>query len=130
VEASVISVDLTHEGFQAVHPRITTVTGDTRDPNVIERVRALAAGKHTMVIHDAAHEAYIVLEDLRNYAPLVGPGSYLIVEDGVRDYLAGRAGPVSAVERFLSESSAFELDQSCERFLLTYNPKGFLRRRG
>jgi cephalosporin hydroxylase len=128
LKANVISVDHSHEAFRAVHRRIIKVTGDTRDPNVVERVRTLVGGRNAMVIHDASHEADVVLEDLRNYAPLVGPGNYLIVEDGVRDYLAGRPGPVNAVERFLVESDQFELDPECERFLLTYNPKGFLRR--
>ena len=128
LDAGVVSVDQTHENFRAKHPRITTVTGDTRDPEVVDRVRALAAGKNALVIHDASHEADIVLEDLRNYAPLVGPRGWLIVEDGVRDYIAGRPGPVDAVERFLAESEGFELDPSCERFLLTNNPKGFLKR--
>jgi cephalosporin hydroxylase len=128
LDASVISVDHTHSEFRADHPRIVKATGDTRDPDVIERTRALAAGRRTMVIHDASHEADAVLEDLRNYGPLVTPGSYLIVEDGVRDHLAGKPGPVTAIERFLAESEAFVVDEACERLLLTFNPKGFLRR--
>lgn len=71
----------------------------------------------------------MVLEDLRNYGPLVAPGSYLIVEDGVTDFLGGVPGPVTAIAHFLQESPEFEVDESRERFLFTYNPRGFLRRR-
>lgn len=129
-DGPVISVDLTHEYFVAEHPRIVKVTGDTREPSVIEAVRAGCDDQRVLLIHDASHEAAVVLEDLRNYSPLVAPGSYLIVEDGVRDTMAGLPGPVEAVSRFLEESAGrFERDRSRERFLLTYNPCGFLRRR-
>jgi cephalosporin hydroxylase len=129
-DARVVSVDHSHVDFAAEHDRIVKVTGDTRDPTVVQRVHQLAEGCRALVVHDASHEAEVVLEDLRNYAPLVSPGSYLIVEDGVRDFLAGLPGPVSAVEQFLAEGADFEIDEPRERYLLTYNPRGFLRRRG
>jgi cephalosporin hydroxylase len=129
VDAQVVSVDRTHEAFAAKHERIEMVTGDTRDAEAVARVRTLCAGKRGLVIHDADHSADVVIEDLRNYAPLVAPGSYLIVEDGVRDHLAGLPGPVEAVNRFLAESPDFEVDETRERFVFTYNPRGFLRRR-
>jgi cephalosporin hydroxylase len=126
----VISVDHSHAEFGAEHERIVKVTGDTRDPRVVGRVGELAEGRRTLVVHDASHQAKVVLDDLRNYSPLVSPGSYLIVEDGVRDFLAGLPGPVAAIDRFLRESDDFEVDESRERYLLTYNPRGFLRRKG
>ena len=129
LDAPVISVDLSHEHFDAEHPRIAKVTGDTRDPAVIDRVKGLAADRRVLLIHDASHAAAVVIEDLRNYSPLIASGSYLIVEDGVIDTIWGVPGPVTAENRFLEESSDFELDLSRERFGLTYNPRGFLRRR-
>lgn len=129
IDAPVISVDISHHRFVAEHPRITTITGDTTDPDVVARVHALCADRRVLIIHDASHMADVVLEDLRNYSELVAPGSYFIVEDGVTDFLGGVPGPVSAVERFLKETDAFEIDERRERFLFTYNPRGFLRRR-
>jgi cephalosporin hydroxylase len=131
----VIGVDHSHEAFAAEHERITTITGDTRDSEVLANVGMLCEGKRTIVIHDASHDAEVVLEDLRNYAQFVSPGSYLIVEDGVGDVIpvrkGGRAtpGPLVASEQFLREREDFELDLSRERYVLTYNPRGFLRRR-
>lgn len=128
LDAQLISVDHQHSEFVADHPRIVKVTGDTRDPAVVQRTHELSAGRRGLVIHDASHVAEVVLEDLSNYSDLVAPGSYLIVEDGVRDFIAGKPGPVMAVNEFMKAHPEFELDPTRERFGLTYNPRGFLRR--
>ncbi len=75
LDAPVISVDLSHDVFDAEHPRITKVTGDTRDPAVITKGRELCGDRRVFIIHDASHEAAVVLDDLRNYSDLVAPGS-------------------------------------------------------
>ncbi|MGH2467511.1 MAG: hypothetical protein ACRDGL_07265 [Candidatus Limnocylindrales bacterium] len=36
---------------------------------------------------------------------------------------------MEAVDTFLAEDARFEIDPDMERFLLTLNPRGFLRRR-
>jgi hypothetical protein len=35
---------------------------------------------------------------------------------------------MEAVEKFLSENDEFVVDERCERFLMTQNPRGYLRR--
>jgi len=66
------------------------------------------------------------------YAPLVTPGSYLIVEDtninGNPVYPEFGPGPMEAVQEFLPEHPEFEVDRECEKFGLTFNPSGYLRR--
>jgi cephalosporin hydroxylase len=133
----VVSVDLSRDRYQARHPRIVTVTGDCSSPEVVAAVRRECAAGPVLVIHDGDHREEAVLRDLRLYAPLVTPGSYCVVEDGVLELFnparAGHAippGPLSAVGRFLAEpaGAAFEAAPECERFLLSSNPKGFLRR--
>lgn len=128
IDGPVITVDHSHAAFSAEHPRIEKITGDTRAPEVVERVRDLCGEHRVLVLHDASHMAPVVIEDLRNYGPLVSPGSYLIVEDGANDTLSGVPGPVTAIRQFLSETQDFEIDVSRERLLLSYNPRGFLRR--
>lgn len=130
-----LSVDHQHMTFEPEHERIATVTGDTRSPEVIDQVRTRCEGRRTMFIHNASHEGHDVFEDLRNYASLVTPGCYFVVEDGIADLLPPRYGgaqgpePMAAVEWFLTETRDFELDLERERYLMTYNPRGFLRRR-
>jgi cephalosporin hydroxylase len=129
--APVVCVDHSHAAFAAEHSRIELVTGRTDDPHVLARVRELCEGRRTLVIHDAAHDRDQVLADLRNYAPLVSSGSYLVVEDGAGELLVGgaEAGVYSAITAFLEEAADFEVDDQRERFLLTFNPRGFLRRK-
>ena len=125
----VVAVDHNHSSFEADHERITKVTGKTTE--VVDQVREMVEGKRTMVIHDADHRAPAVLADLRLYAPLVSPGCYLVVEDGAGDVMGRKdPGPLQAIDAFLAESPDFERDESRERFAFTYNPGGFLRRRG
>ena len=95
------------------------------------------------MIHDADHSENGVLRDLRNFAPLVNVGSYIIVEDSVAG-LPGFSGdvnnpvgqflmprqntPLQAISRFLKESPGFKVDKNRERYFLTHNYQGFLKR--
>ena len=133
----IISVDLDHSHFMASHTRITTVTGSTQDPAIIERLKGEASGRSVMIIHDADHSRNMVLADLQTYADLVSKNSYFIVEDGVVDLFAedtllgstmGGPGPLPAVRKFLEQDQRFIIDRSCERYLLTYNPCGYLKK--
>jgi cephalosporin hydroxylase len=132
----VVSVDVSRDSWQADHPRIVQVTGNSSAPAVVERVTGLCAGRRTMVIHDASHRAGQVLEDLTAYGSLVSPGCYLVVEDGVTDVVPRRvlgadpgAGPFRAADAYLRTGAPFDVDPRRERFLATNNPRGFLRRR-
>ncbi|HEV2071626.1 MAG TPA: CmcI family methyltransferase [Acidimicrobiales bacterium] len=134
-EGMVLSVDIDRTSFVAEHDRIVVVTGHTTAPETLQRVRSLCEGKRVLVIHDADHHEEQVLEDLLAYAPLVSVGSYLIVEDGIVDLFGPHeslgvlyGGPLPATQEFLRRNSGFQVDSERERYLLTYNPRGFLRR--
>jgi cephalosporin hydroxylase len=131
----VISVDIDRTRFDVEHARIVTVTGDSSSVEVVQEVAALCRDKRVLVIHDADHEKAKVLADLAAYAPLVSVGSYLIVEDGIVDLFRPHdilgvvyEGPLAATEEFRRRAPQFEVDTKRERYLLTYNPQGFLRR--
>jgi cephalosporin hydroxylase len=132
---AVLTIDVAAHPGRPEHPRITYVTGSSLDPEVLAGARAAAAdASPVLVILDSAHDRDHVLAELRAYAPLVTPGSYLIVED---TNLNGHpvlddwgAGPYEAVEEFLAENSSFVRDVDCEKYYLTFNPGGYLRRDG
>jgi cephalosporin hydroxylase len=130
---SVLSVDYAHHDGRPEHPRLTYLTGSTTDPEVIERIRAQAADSDpVLVILDSDHTREHVLGELRAYADLVSPGSYLIVEDSNingHPVLPGWGpGPHEAIEEFLAERSDFVRDRAREELLLTSAPGGFLKR--
>ena len=113
------------------HPRITYLGGrSSTDPDVVAEVRERAAGKRTLVILDSDHSQRHVEAELDAYAPLVPVGGYLIVEDSnigqIRKDLL--PGPLEAIERFTAMTDEFEIDRSREKFLITFNPSGYLRR--
>jgi cephalosporin hydroxylase len=72
------------------------------------------------------------LDELHAYAPLVTMGSYLIVEDGNVNgrpvYPEHGPGPGEAIDTFLTETSSFVIDEEREKFFMTFNPRGYLRK--
>jgi cephalosporin hydroxylase len=131
----VVSVDFDRTNYRAEHTRIVTVTGDSSSAEVVAQVRAHCAGKSVLVIHDGGHDKQQVLKDMAAYADLVGVGSYFIVEDGIIDLFRPgdglgvyEDGPLAATEEFLESHPEFEVDATRERYVLTYNPRGFLKR--
>jgi len=113
------------------HPRITYLGGrSSTDPDVVAEVRERAAGRNVLVILDSDHSQAHVEAELEVYAPLVPVGCYVIVEDSnigrIRKDLM--PGPLEAIETFLARSDSFEIDREREKFLITFNPSGYLRR--
>jgi cephalosporin hydroxylase len=131
----VVSIDIKRDAGWPAHPRVTYLTGSSTSPEILDEVRKKIAGAaRVMVILDSDHTRAHVLEELRLYAPLVTKGCYLIVEDtninGRPVFPGFGPGPGEAVDEFLPAHPEFERDASRERFLVTYNPGGYLRRRG
>ena len=113
------------------HPRITYLAGrSSTEPAVVDEVRAHARGRPILVILDSDHSQGHVEAELAAYAPLVPVGCYLIVEDSnigqIRKDLM--PGPFEAIETFLAQTDEFVIDREREKFLITFNPSGYLRR--
>ncbi len=113
------------------HPRITYLGGrSSTDPEVVEEVRRRVDGRPVLVILDSDHSQAHVEAELRAYAPLVPVGCYVIVEDSnigrIRKDLM--PGPLEAIQTFLAKNDGFEIDRSREKFLITFNPSGYLKR--
>lgn len=133
----VVSVDIDRTHYQVKHPRIVEVTGDSGSAEVVAEVARICGGKSGLVVHDGAHGREQVLRDLYAYSAFVSVGSYLIVEDGITDiFVQGKGiggatqGPLLAVEEFLGRRPDFVVDSIRERYRITYNPRGYLKRIG
>jgi cephalosporin hydroxylase len=130
----VIGIDLSHRNvpeFVRLHPRIVLLDGDAR--LLREQVgKMISATDSVLIIEDSAHTYENTLAVLRMYSDLVKPGDFLIVEDSICHHgldVGPAPGPYEAVEDFTKENPLFEIDRSRESFFITWNPKGFLRRK-
>ncbi len=133
-EGEVVTVDIEERPGRPRHARITYLTGSSVDTRILKQVQKLAADKQRiMVILDSDHSRAHVAAELEAYAGLVSPGSYLIVEDtnlnGHPVFAKHGPGPHEAVEEFLARHPEFTADREKEKFFLTFNPKGFLKKK-
>lgn len=130
----VVTIDISDLPGRPEHPRITYITGSSVEPTVVAQVREIADASATvLIILDSDHSKAHVLREIQQYAPLVTAGSYLIVEDtninGNPVYGTFGPGPMEAVDEFMASDTRFEIDRDREKFLLTANPGGYLRRK-
>jgi cephalosporin hydroxylase len=129
----IITIDALEREGRPQHPRVTYLSGFSTDAEIVSEVRSqVRPGDRVLVILDSDHSEANVIEELRSYHSLVTPGSYCIVEDSnINGHPVSRedgAGPMEAIHTFLAENDAFEIDRSREKFYLTFNPSGYLKR--
>lgn len=129
----IVTIDIESNPARPVHPRVTYIHGSSVDPEVIAQVRArLPISGNVLVILDSDHRAPHVERELSLYAGMVTAGSYLIVEDTcVNNHPIAPdfgPGPMEAVTAFLTGNDQFVVDESRQKFHLTFNPRGYLRR--
>jgi cephalosporin hydroxylase len=130
---SVVTIDIHPVPDRPEHPRITYLTGSSTDPDIVAKVdERIAGGSKVMVILDSDHSRKHVLAELDAWHSRVSVGSYLIVEDtninGRPVRTRSGPGPWEAVTEWLPGHPGFRRDASREKFFLTFNPRGFLKR--
>lgn len=130
----IIGLDISHESIpESVkqHPRITFIEGDACESvNYVSSL--IRKGEKVLIIEDSAHTYENTLNVLRTYSSMVGSGGYFIVEDSICHHgldAGPRPGPYEAIETFMEGNSDYEIDRARESFLITWNPKGYLRRK-
>jgi cephalosporin hydroxylase len=127
-DGQVITIDIKDKRTPAAknHPlakkMVTFLLGSSSGPKVVAQVRKALEGKRPLFILDSAHTREHVLSELRAYADMVPIGSYIIVQDTIG------TGAGTAVQDFLKETDAFELDPDRERLMISNNAGGFLKR--
>src|SRR5260370_10510868 len=129
----VISIDLEFREGRPLHERVNYITGSSTAPSTIAQLEPLLRNSGSrMVILDSDHRRSHVEEELRIYSRYVTPGQYLIVEDSAINGHPVSAkfgpGPFEAIVTFLRSSDDFVVDKTKERFLLSANHNGNLRR--
>jgi cephalosporin hydroxylase len=149
-----LDIDIRAHNRDAIeaHPmasRIEMIEGSSIDPDVIQRVHAIAGNyQRIMVFLDSNHTHDHVLAELIAYAPLVSVGSYCVVFDTVVEEVPAETypdrpwgpgnSPKSAVREYLRRLNAGELGESPAKFtvdkrvdnqlLVSMAPDGYLHR--
>lgn len=134
----VLSIDIDPRPKPA-HPRIRYFTGDSASHEAYKAAVAVIAAESALcnppavlVILDSDHRKEHVLKELTCFSGFVTPGSYLIVEDtninGHPVTPGWGPGPMEALEQWLPTRKDFSVDLSREKFGLTFNPNGYLRK--
>lgn len=129
----VITIDILKQGNPRKHKRITYLIGSSTDEAIIKKVRKLIDGrKKVLVILDSDHTKKHVLNELNLYHEFVTKGSYLIVEDtNVNNnpvYPEHGPGPKEAVDEFLAMNDTFVIDKEREKFFISFNQSGYLKK--
>ncbi len=130
---TVHSIDIDARSGELVknHPRIKLFTRGWEEYDLTES----SGFSNILVIDDASHMYEDVSGALKKFAPIVSPGSYFIVEDGIIDEVGlseqYRGGPLRAIREFLPDNTDFVVDRTyCDMFgkNATANVNGYLKR--
>jgi cephalosporin hydroxylase len=130
----VITIDIDAKAEGVNHSRLTKISGSSSDSAVRDLVRAqTGGGASVLVILDSDHSYAHVTEELRLWSDEVTIGSYLIVEDGnINGHPAKPLfgpGPWEALRDFVAADNRFVVDEGKEKFMMSFNPDGYLLRR-
>lgn len=121
---------------------VETITGDSADPSVFAKVAELVAGRRCMVVLDSDHSAAHVAAEVKMYGPLVTPGCYLVVEDGIFGYATRTlrtahglgemiGSPLDAIAELLDGNPDWSRDIAIERTSsVSHHPGGWWIRNG
>lgn len=140
-----IDIDIRKHNREEIekHPmfkRISLIEGGSTDTNIVKQMKKMVAGRQrVLVILDSNHTHDHVYKELQLYAPLVTPGSYLILPDTFieffpRGFYKDRPwdvgnNPHTAMRKFLSETEDFIIDNFWDnKCMITESVDGYLKR--
>ena len=137
IDCEVITIDINPKWhFNPADKNIHSLIGYSTDENIVAKTHEIVKNAqkrrsgHVMLYLDSDHSQDNVFKEMNLYSDLVTPGSYMVVEDtNVNGHPSGAdhgPGPFEAVEQFLKTNDNFRIDKNCEKFLLTFNPSGWL----
>ncbi|MFZ5433330.1 MAG: CmcI family methyltransferase [Calditrichota bacterium] len=129
----VITIDIDPPDGKPEHSRITYLQGSSTSPAILTQLgNLIKKTDNVLVILDSDHHRDHVLNELRIYSPLIPVNGYIIVEDtNVNNHPVSPdfgPGPMEAVDTFLGENRDFVVDASREKYMMTFNPRGYLKR--
>jgi cephalosporin hydroxylase len=115
------------------HPRVEYLRARAHSRPAHQRIREAAGdGTRAIVVLGSQADRHRTSAQFEGCAPLVPVGSYVVVTDTILNghpvWPAFGPGPAEAVKKILSEHGEFVADPHMEKYSLTFNPGGFLKR--
>lgn len=115
------------------HPRVRYLTGHSTDQDIVKQVREIVGEPaNALAILGSRGGRERMVQEFEAYAPLVPVGSYIVMENTI---VNGNPvlpefgpGPAEAVRKIMRLRSDFAPDREVEKYALTFNPGGFLKR--
>jgi len=127
----VLSVDANPAERLVEHERVMYLHRDPTEPETAEAVRGLVGERARCLVILGAAKLAELMAMYEHYAPLVPVGSYIVLEDTILNghpvWTGFGPGPWEAAKRIV-DLGEFERDTHVERYSLTFNPGGFLKR--
>ncbi|GIU87284.1 MAG: hypothetical protein KatS3mg009_1799 [Acidimicrobiia bacterium] len=120
-------------GSPPEHPRLVHVARDPLGPHTLDEVRRIVGEvPNALVVIGTRANNTQTLRQFERYAPFVPVGSYVVVEDTIVNghpvWPGFGPGPAEAIKAIMNTRGDFAPDPGCERYGLTFNPGGFLKR--
>lgn len=115
------------------HPRIVHVAREPLGPHTVEHLREVVGhAPHALLVIGTRSNNVQTVRQFERYAPFVPVGSYVVVEDTIVNghpvWPSFGPGPAEAVKTIMRTNGDFAPDPRLERFGVTFNPGGFLKR--
>ncbi len=132
-KGKIIGIDISHQGIPdhvKNHCKINFIEGDACQC-FADVAKLISANDKVLIIEDSSHTYQNTLNILRTYSVFLKPGDYFIIEDSICHHglsVGPNPGPYEAIEEFIKENKDFKIDRDRESFLITWNPKGYLKR--
>jgi hypothetical protein len=132
-QGEVITIDVLERPNRPEHDRIHYLIGSSSDAEIFSQVQSIIGeNKKVMVVLDSDHSRDHVFKEMQLWHSMVSKDSYMIVEDSNVNGYPVRPdfgpGPMEAINDFLQINNMFEIDNSQEKFLMTQNPRGYLKK--
>ena len=128
----VLAIDEELDSELPSHPRLRYLSGTAQDDTVRDEVGRRVGEDTALIVLGACADRATTVGQFKAYASLVPVGSYVVVTDTIVNghpvWPAFGAGPLEAVKQILANDGRFVADPLMEKYSLTFNPGGFLRR--
>jgi cephalosporin hydroxylase len=114
------------------HSRLRYCFGAATAKETVDAVRETVGDDRAVVVLGSRADRATTVREFEAYAPLVPVGSYVVVAETIVNghpvWPAFGPGPLEGVKQILGQFGGFVADPTLEKYSLTFNPGGYLKR--